>query len=486
MGMYLSKYSMLQSLGYGDKSDILPEVKKALSDFKLFGFIIHDPSVHVEFHNKLIESFDLLDYISGRGFLFFALVDPPKSSAKYEKRDYFQFFETRELLSPYNAYKSADGSITSYSLAQTLGIDYSELPVILISRDFQTKNFTTVKTCSQHLEKQIQDIGYACMKYTSNEKFDDNDFSFLIKSIDLCGGSDNFELPISLAALLSDFIAFLVPQTNRQDYNKAAIQINKTIQRYFTSTSKSSTSEWEDKNVLGLLGMLSNLVDTKKKYVNLGIKNKQQSLEFEKALNYNIDQQTFLGLEHESKILYNTFEKIFPVYQEILSSATSVGGDKIDFTPLLISLCKLFEIEVNLSIVHWIREYLDIEMPLYFNKYKNTYHDYSLAPAKELVSSPRPINFNKGNKDKWVAPGIGESELIAMTLFKSGFYPKEFIPNYKQFLSIWSMLRQYRNNAAHDKTINRLQFNEAQKQFRDLVELKYLNKLVILKNFYKA
>ena len=45
MGMFLSKYSMLNALGYGAEADrpILEETKRILDKFKLFGLILHDP-----------------------------------------------------------------------------------------------------------------------------------------------------------------------------------------------------------------------------------------------------------------------------------------------------------------------------------------------------------------------------------------------------------------------------------------------------------
>src|SRR5688572_28660210 len=164
MGMYLSKYNILHSLGYGDRM-IQPEAQKILAQFNLFSFIIHDPVIHIDFHNQLKNSFDLLDYLYGNGFLFFALVDPPVKSEKYEKRDYFELFNTKRLLSPYNSYITSDNSITAYTLAQSLGIEYNDLPVLVISKDLQSREFTTVKTCSNFLEKQIQQIGYRCQEH---------------------------------------------------------------------------------------------------------------------------------------------------------------------------------------------------------------------------------------------------------------------------------------------------------------------------------
>jgi hypothetical protein len=89
MGMFLSKYSILNALGYGDDSYVLPETKKILSRFKMFGLIIHDPAKHGEFHRKLEDKFEKIDYLTGQYFLFFCLTDPPK-----------KWIKEKEILSP--------------------------------------------------------------------------------------------------------------------------------------------------------------------------------------------------------------------------------------------------------------------------------------------------------------------------------------------------------------------------------------------------
>ncbi|MBK7695581.1 MAG: hypothetical protein IPI30_15065 [Saprospiraceae bacterium] len=83
----------------------------------------------------------------------------------------------------------------------------------------------------------------------------------------------------------------------------------------------------------------------------------------------------------------------------------------IDYSPLIICLCKIFEIETNLSLVHWFRRSLNIEMPEYYKKHKEDEKEYKITPSATVIRDPRPIDFNKGYGTKWIAPGIEESEL---------------------------------------------------------------------------
>ena len=139
--MFLSKYSMLNALGYGADRPIIKETKKILDRFKLFGLILHDPISHSEFQSTLRHSFERLDFLTGRDFLFFALTDPPKNwIERNERRDYFGIWETDKLLSPMNSYKTSDESISTYSIAQALNIDFDDLPVIILTNNFQFIN----------------------------------------------------------------------------------------------------------------------------------------------------------------------------------------------------------------------------------------------------------------------------------------------------------------------------------------------------------
>lgn len=211
---------MLNALGYGADRPIIEETKKILDRFKLFGLILHDPKSHSEFHSTLRHSFERLDFLTGRDFLFFALTNPPQNWVeRNENRDYFGIWETGKLLSPMNSYKTSDESISTYSIAQALNIDFDDLPVIILTNNFQFNQFRVVKTCSRHLESQMTEIGYfSSQKEKYFSLISDSDFNKMIKDIDKCGGSYQISNEESLAKTLSDFLAFVVSE-NRDSHD---------------------------------------------------------------------------------------------------------------------------------------------------------------------------------------------------------------------------------------------------------------------------
>jgi len=477
MGMFLSKYSMLNALGYGADRPIIEETKKILDKYKLFGLILHDPKSHSDFHSTLRHSFERLDFLTGRDFLFFALTDPPQNwIERNERRDYFGIWETDKLLSPMNSYKTSDESISTYSIAQALNIDFDDLPVIILTNNFQFNQFRVVKTCSRHLESQMTEIGYfSSQKEKYFSLISDSDFNQMIKDIDKCGGSYQISNEESLAKTLSDFLAFVVSENrNSHDRRIAEIQIGNVITKFLENKDLQRDPTRIEQLNLFLLGCLS----------NLSRPNRNQEL--------FIDERC----ENESKIILKTFNKVFPFFeplnnelqhfQNIANRETRMrnnrfGNDEgIDYSPLILSLCKIFEIETNLSLVHWFRKSLNIEMPTYFKKHKEDNIEYKITPSASVINNPRPIDFNKGYGTKWVAPGIGESELVTLTFHRNGNLPNE-ISDYDELLRNWAILRQYRNKAAHTESLRKQDFDMVYNAFTNLINNEYLTKFNDLK-----
>jgi quinol monooxygenase YgiN len=477
MGMFLSKYSMLNALGYGADRPILEETKKILDRFKLFGLILHDPNTHSEFHSTLRHSFERLDFLTGRDFLFFALTDPPRNwIERNERRDYFGIWETDKLLSPMNSYKTNDESISTYSIAQALNIDFDDLPVIILTNNFQFNQFRVVKTCSRHLESQMTEIGYfSSQKEKYFSLITDADFNKMIKGIDKCGGSYQISNEESLAKTLSDFLAFVVSE-NRDSLDRkiAEIQIGNVITKFLENKDlQRDPTRYEQLNLF-LLGCLS----------NLSRPNRNQEI--------TIDERC----ESESKIILKTFNKVFPFFEPLNNELQHFqhianrekrmlhnrfeNDEIIDYSPLIISLCKIFEIETNLSLVHWFRKTLNIEMPTYFKKHKEDNREYKITPSESVIHNPRPIDFNKGYGTKWIAPGIGESELVTQTFLKEGNLPAE-ISDYDELLRIWAILRQYRNKAAHTENLRKQDFEKVYNAFSNIITSNYLKQFNDLK-----
>jgi hypothetical protein len=473
MGMQLSKYSMLHALGYGKNRELLQETKNILDRYKLFGLILHDPEAHQEFHDALKDKFERLDYITGSDFLFFALTSPSDAwKNRYSNRDYFGIWEEEMLLSPENTYTSKDTDISTYTIAQSLKIDYDDLPVIILTDNFQFNQYRVVKTCATHLERQMTEIGYFC---TQKEKpinlISDQSFQELIQNIDLCGGNFQINNDDSLAMALTDFLTFMISKKNdTNDRELAKAHLKQMLEKFKKQKKFEHDQEKLDQINLFLLGGLSALASKTE------------------GAGFSIDDEC----ENESKIILKTYNKVATIFDSPDNEIYQlVGGvksnrnelfeyDETDYSPLVISLCKVFEIEMNLSLVHWFRAQLKIEMPQYFKRIKRDNQSYTITPDSEIIRNPRPINLNSGKDQKWIAPGIGESLLVARTYLMNNDLPSEIV-DYEKLLYNWEIIRKYRNPAAHTSWLTRSDFDQTRAAFNNLTEGNLFTQMNILK-----
>lgn len=503
MGIFLSKYSMLSALAYEDDQYILPEAQKLLNKFKLKALIIHDPKIHSDFHNKLRTLFDRLNYLTGNDFLFFCIIDPPVRPKPENKNNIFGAWEPDKLLSPKNAYFTNEESINAYSLAQSLGIEYNSLPVIILTKDFQSKTFRSIKTNADYLEFQLKEVGFFCSQQEIiNNELNSSNFNSLIKTIDLCGGNEFGKLSKSLAVKLTDFLSFIISNTNSNESIKAKNQREKVFQSYYQLKENSSEIIDFERRNLEMLGHLANVSNSLFKPDNSQTppyaaedKDFNNYLKTDESISHSdfdidcgyLEEDTLdlADIENESKIILKTYNKIAPYFSRILSQMNINENKDIDYSPLAISIGKIFEIEVNLSIVQWVRKYLNIEMPEFYNKYKTDSKEYKITPSINFTLNPRSVDFNKGHNNKWLPPGIGESELVLKTMFQQGVYPNIGNDDFEIFLKNWSIIRKYRNKSAHNNVLSFDDYHQMEKSFLDLQKGHKFKEMVKLKNSLK-
>lgn len=468
--MPLTNYLLLREIGYGTGEQILQsETKRILDQFNLFGFIIHDPSVHIEFDKQLGASFEKLDYITGNKFLFFALTNPPAEwiEKSLKPRDYFSVFNYTQL-SPENALSVENKSLSALALTEALQIDYEKLPVIVLTNDLNKRDFTIIRTCPEHLESQMSTIGMRSREIEKEKNLrKQRAFQTMMKEMNKCGGVTDNKSDESIARILSDFLAYIASEKSDNYIEKEISQkhANEMIQRFLGKKKKSNNANKLTKDTLNFLSFLTS-------------KNSQESTQ----QTTNIE-----GFETESHILYNTYDQLKNVYQDLIInlSGGNITKDNVDFSPLVICLAKIFEIETNLSIIQWCRQSIGIEMPQYFKKVKiDPENSYDVMPDPNLVrDNARPINLNSG-KSEWKPPAMGQSLLVAQTLnLNSNITGK--IEDFTTLFSKWSSIANSRNESAHTQIITEKKFNKFLENFNE-IKLKYFPTFLEIKNNLKG
>lgn len=438
--MPISNYTILRALAIGGKGSERSTVLRTLEPFNLFAFVIHDPEMHSEFDKKLNLLFDQLDFITGSKLLFFALVDPPTQWLSHARdREYYKHlgvWQTQELLNPKNSITSTDAGTTAFTLANSLHIPSEMLPCIVVVKNFDSNISRWFRTCPEHLEEQLKRLGY-------NAKRGGNNLSFLPElEIDLCRGSGSESLESSLAKALADVLSFIVSENSSDSSQRsmALKQAQNTVSDLYTKLAllkknfDGSQIEEIDKLCVSTVAFLS-LLNTQK---NLNL---NEFVPINKAL-----------LEADSYQILRTAHKVFNLLMsgQVASLTDDNSNASLDFTPVVICLAKVFEKEVNLSIVHWMRQELGVALPQFFNKPQPSVQ----ATYVPHIPNARLIDFNAKLRGKWKAPGIGESEIACREYAQGRPIHGWNGSDWNTLLHHWRVIREKRNEAAHIEVVD--------------------------------
>ena len=133
MGMPINSFEIIYTLVKHDLSDWkYKQILKAISQFNVYAFIIHDPEIHKEFDKKLNNIFEQLDAQTLDKLLFFALVNPPKKwkDNVAVKRAYYNKLNGA-FFSDESVARTKELSLSILKLCYHLNIKYEDLPVIV-------------------------------------------------------------------------------------------------------------------------------------------------------------------------------------------------------------------------------------------------------------------------------------------------------------------------------------------------------------------
>lgn len=468
MGMILPKHEFFSLLSKRRHPPhrAVDEARSALAPFRLLGFILHDPVAHPEFHQVLSQSFERLDYLTGEYFLFFTVIEPNDNWIKRASgRGYYTLFNTNPLLSVGKGVVPQDFEISTYTLAEGLGIDYTDLPVLVLTNDLQGDTYQVIKTSPQALEKQLTEIGYFCSQ--QEEKFNilNGPFQDLVKSIDIAGESYLQRVEDSMADMLGDFLSFVDTSEGGRYSVPPERRYGRVVEKYLMKRGEDLYDQRREQLKLFVLGCLSHL----------------------SPIQINPAEELDIRCESESRIVYRTYLKVYPVFEDLINKAYLKprpprrfdeeqpppmpfvpNANTVDLSPLCLCLGKVLEIEVNHSLVQWYRQHLNIEMPTFYNLYKPGVNRYTVIPNG--FQNPRPIDLNKRlGQNKWKALNLGESQLVAKTLYADRHYPEAF-PNFNTLLTHWELLMNFRNQSTHTHTMGPDRFNKVQMAFQDILK----------------
>lgn len=495
MEQFHTKYSLLNELVYGDDAAGKHSIKAFLKKYRLFAFLIYDPECQPSFHTQFSRLFPEIHQITGESFTFFSLFDPRKEHRQGQNR--FDLTTSDVSLSPSNSYSIEPDSIAAYSYCKSFDIDYDELPVLILTDNLEAVEYHILTTSEDYFEDQIQEIGVFCSHEMNPISISGHRFQEMVKRVDFCSNGRTTRQTESIAQILLHCLTF---QLLKKDSPAERTQIKKRaesiLSKYHTNRHV-GINDGEKALYASFLAKVDGLTLTRSLSWNPHLEGNSEINEPPKIwylkkrfwpekrprimpeigedyrrhlAPLNIDA----GSENESRVLVKTFNTI---QRTIYTEAES---HTLDFSPLGICLGKAFEIEINASVVQWIREYLGIDMPEYYKKRKPTLTSYTSIPSSVFGQSNMPIDFNQGTDRKWYPPALGASEAVLKTLDLAGHRPVE-ISRHDYLLTNFSRIRKLRNRAAHTEPMLSRDLEDLYLTFSNLITSGVYAELITLK-----
>lgn len=477
MGMPISCYWSLVSLvRHGERCG--GWIGKLRKQFSKFAFVIHDPAIHREFDDVLNRSFDDLDQFTGEHLLFFALVRPESADIRgIRDRPYFKVFqhkpwEVQALGSPGAIPTSPNPSMSAWAFSQALGIPFDTLPCIVTTDDLLSTEIDVLRSAPDTLVRQLVDLGKA---ETRRQKTSCDEGELRSSSRE-----DTVRLTRSLAATLALVLGGIqaaVEGRGRvgEEYLGAFKELLSDLLRDLEQARRGlnaddETVEQFEHLALTVAGVLQFLAEPWP----------SERGRLEEPLGSDV-------FDHETRIVLQTGLQCL----RAIDGPRLLGGGPslLDYSPSLMCFAKAFEKEMNLSVVHWVRQRLGISLPEYFNKVQR---GASAKYSSERVNPP--IDFNRGYGGAWKPPSTGQAELVfsecvgcfpdapgqssskaQMELVFSQRPAESVTPPFDRdtcarLLQSWQRIRSLRNRAAHDAIVTRDECQAVMTELKRMME----------------
>ncbi|WP_064094128.1 hypothetical protein [Rossellomorea aquimaris] len=457
MGVPLSDFTVLKYIADGMEQNPMRresiEMELALdslSDYSVYAFIIHDPLEHKDFHEYFVKEFANLHNSSGEHLVFFGLVDSPGALNLVGRKPFYQ--DIRDMVSSFEKTPNMeDGSYSVFALAHSLNISPEMLPAIIVTQDVRNSSFRYYKTCPNQIEKQMFKLtGVSYKMHTVKESSEHSvsekqEMLYQMldeQDLDLCKGMGDSQLTESIARALSDVLSFLVE--GERDYN--SIYVKKIAIRHRKDSIKRVIKE---------------LKGLRRKIKDLGHDDLEPQPEFQLLESIYIKLATFLNMV-ERKGSFDS-EDAFPIKTEWLDGhsfkflQTGLRVERflgmrelnLDHSASAICFAKMFEREINSSLIHWVRKHLGIELPYYYYKYqpdKNAIVDINYTGNRRNGFS---VDLNNNHYGKWTPPELGKSKKLAVSYINDDGWTSMGIGNKDIFLRNWQTIHRVRNKVAH-------------------------------------
>jgi hypothetical protein len=426
----------------------------------------------------------MLHYQSGQHLAFFGLVDSPQKFCLDGNRPFYSDIRKAVHIHESMNIDKDDLSYSAFTIANALEIDYDSLPAIVVTHDLRLNSFKWFKTCKEKLEIQMNRLTAISNRlgiYKARDQFDllesQQDLDSLLDrhELNLCNGEGSTQLFESMARALSNIMAVLIESEKSMDNR---------LKRRFASDTRNQNSMTIHQLVKSLSQLKHELVHYKNEFSDLEEHPKDKLIEklsiqlatYIKLLDKNRNQTTPFPIQTEW--LESKSSLLLQTGIDVANYLSSNDGEQ-EYSAGVLCLAKMFEYELNCSLVHLVRKEHSINPPKYFNMYQPH------TDAWINTGNGYQVNVNNHKGSQWLPPELGKTKNITRHYFTDNHWKLAGIQNKYAFLAECDKIHGIRNKAAHTDEVRLEDFIQLTSSLKKLSEQRVFENLYLLKAQYK-
>jgi len=433
------------------------KTQQAFSQFKLTAIILCDPD-DAAFYAEVKRTFAALDYMTG-AYLLFILFSDGVGEENIIPEDYTPIifkndFELHETVKNLN-YNKTLSKQEMLQLAKKFNIHAKKLPAIIVTNDLCSREGLVLRTTKDDFFDQLLLLaGYAAK----------HDSPIALNEIDL----GKFR-----ARSREEYFKHLIARELEDLFCKMQLrqEPNDTVaQRYCLNRLCDVISNLKDLNSNNdITDKFDELMDDYSSFRLAG----HNQLVMTGTDSHFIDKDQLNGAEETTLNTLDTYNRIL---------ALADDNHPFDYLYLANGIGRMFETEINLSVVQQMRKTKGIPMPSYFNRFYKTTREFVIPTNKRAVD----LNMLDNNYDEydevWRAPNLGDSQ-AAYKWMRERYdnlcrLEDEFVFN------DWYHIAKDRNNGSHTSVSadeSKKRFDDSYQHFKEFLDREYFVELMNIK-----
>jgi hypothetical protein len=459
---------------------------QAIGPFSLFAFVLSSPAEVGGVREVLEKHFSFLDLATADRLLFYAPVDePPRWRQQRTGREASHaLLEFHDFIS-YSC-RSKDPPGTQHALAVTLGLELHDLPALVLTTDPRRTDFVVLRTCSNHIRRQLLALGDLAQDITPIQERSDDGAAYRLdpgdlrrRGLELCGGIYSPELVETLADALHQVLSVALTHGDRDHRYYAWQSVHKLLEALRVKLERARGAvraaggpdaghrpDDEDDQTWHLLERLACylplLAGESTAFTTTDVPGGWDAQSSRWLCLGDQVERLLAGLPHQSVL------RLDPLVEEglpreavrslngRLREATGdgvppVGGHATDpvadFSPAAVCWTKAFEAEIQLSLGHWVRGLLGVELPRFFGKVQE-----GVNAVFSNSDGTFKLDFNRRRRpgaDDWKAPELGPLQGPVRYYLQHRPPAPLDEASQKKLFGAWETVRQVRNDVCH-------------------------------------